>query len=189
MYKLVHKDDYDNSNVYVGSTTDFTRRKNNHKSNCNNEKSKEYNDKKYKYIREKGGWDCFNMIEVEKFPCNDGNEAREREEYWKCYFNSQLNTRKAYRTDEERIEYQKEQNDLNKDKFKEYREQHKDKITDYAKGYYEEHKDKILEKQSQQTTCECGCMITKVYLPTHRKSQKHLLLTKQIKYEYVEDSD
>ena len=29
IYKLVKNDDYDNANVYVGSTTDFTRRKTN----------------------------------------------------------------------------------------------------------------------------------------------------------------
>ena len=50
IYKLVKNDDYDNANVYVGSTTDFTRRKNEHKTSCNNEKHKEYNDKKYQYI-------------------------------------------------------------------------------------------------------------------------------------------
>ena len=47
IYKLVHKEDYDNVNVYVGSTTDFVKRKNQHKKSCNNEKDKGYNAKKY----------------------------------------------------------------------------------------------------------------------------------------------
>ena len=47
IYKLVHKEDYDNANIYIGSTTDFIRRKNKHKSSCNNEKSIGYNDNKY----------------------------------------------------------------------------------------------------------------------------------------------
>ena len=81
IYKLVKNDDYDNANVYVGSTTDFTRRKSEHKTSCNNEKHKEYNDKKYQYIRENGGWNEWLMIEIEKYPCNDGNETRTREEY------------------------------------------------------------------------------------------------------------
>ena len=50
IYKLLHKEDYDNANIYIGSTTDFIRRKNAHKTVCCNEKSKEYNDKKYQYI-------------------------------------------------------------------------------------------------------------------------------------------
>ena len=35
IYKLVHKEDYDNANIYIGSTTDFIRRKNSHKNCCN----------------------------------------------------------------------------------------------------------------------------------------------------------
>ena len=40
IYKLVHNEDYDNANIYIGSTTDFIRRKNNHKNCCNSEKQK-----------------------------------------------------------------------------------------------------------------------------------------------------
>ena len=99
IYKLVKNDDYDNTSIYIGSTTDFIRRKNNHKNCCHNEKQKGYKDKKYQYIRENGGWEEWNMIEIEKFPCNDGNEGRAREEYWRCHFNSQLNSIRAYRTE------------------------------------------------------------------------------------------
>ena len=87
IYKLVKNDDYDNVNIYIGSTTDFIRRKNNHKSNCCSEKSKEYNEKKYQYIRNNGGWGEWNMIEIQKYTCNDKREAEAREEYWRCHFN------------------------------------------------------------------------------------------------------
>ena len=120
IYKLVHNEDYDNANIYIGSTTDFIRRKNNHKNCCNSEKQKAHNDKKYQYIRDNGGWDCFNMIEVEKFPCNDKREAEAREEYWRCHFNSQLNTKRAYRTDEERKVQDKERYKANKENRLEY---------------------------------------------------------------------
>ena len=144
IYKLVHNEDYDNINIYIGSTTDFIRRKNNHKNSCNSEKTKGHNDKKYQYIRGNGGWDCFNMIEVEKFPCNDGNEARAREEYWRCHFNSQLNMIRSYRTDEQRKE-------LDKERKREYREH--DKYREYQKVYqkksYEANKEYRLEYQKQ----------------------------------------
>ena len=81
IYKLVHNEDYDNVNIYIGSTTDFVKRKNQHKDSCNKEKRKDYNDKKYQYIRNNGGWNEWNMVEVEKYNCNDGNEKRAREEY------------------------------------------------------------------------------------------------------------
>ena len=47
IYKLVHNEDYDNAYIYIGSTSDFIRRKSEHKKSCNNEKSKEYNKNKY----------------------------------------------------------------------------------------------------------------------------------------------
>jgi hypothetical protein len=204
IYKLVHNEDYDNANVYIGSTTDFVKRKNQHKNSCNNEKQKDHNSKKYQYIRENGGWNEWRMIEVEKHNCNDGNEARAREEYWRCYFNAQLNTNRAYITKEQEREQIKERNDRNKDKHKEYREQHKEKITEYqkeyreqngdklseyTKEYREQNKDKLLEQKKELLTCECGCMIRRSDISRHRKSQKHLLQTKQIKYEFVDESD
>lgn len=104
IYKIVHKDDINDENIYIGLTTNFMRRRANHKDCSQNEKKNGYTDKKYQYIREKGGWDNFKMVEVEKFPCNDGNEARVREEYWRSYFNSNLNTKKAFTTGAERLE-------------------------------------------------------------------------------------
>jgi hypothetical protein len=188
IYKLVKNDDYDNANVYVGSTTDFRKRKNQHKRNCNNEKGKEYNEKKYLYIRENGGWDNWNVIEIQKYPCNDGNEARAREEYWRCHFNSQLNMVRAYRTEEQKKEHYVQNKDKILEQKKEYYVQNKDKILENMKERYQQHRDKILEQQKQQITCECGCIITKSNLTEHKKTQKHLLLTKQIKYEFVDDN-
>lgn len=125
IYKIVHKDDYENTNIYIGSTTDFIRRKNNHKDCSQNLNKKSYNDKKYQYIRENGGWGDFNMVEVEKFPCNDGNEARAREEYWRSYFNAQLNSKKSFTTDQERL-----------DQMKCYYTAHKEKMNDQMKQRY-----------------------------------------------------
>ena len=146
IYKLVHKEDYDNANIYIGSTTDFIRRKNAHKTVCCNEKSKAYNLKKYQYIRDNGGWECFNMIEVEKFSCNDGNEARAREEYWRCHFISQLNTKRAYRTVEQRkqydIEYQKQ-----------FYLDNKGKKLEYQKKYYYNKKNKTDCSSDDSTEC------------------------------------
>ena len=47
IYKLVHKDDYDNENIYIGSTTNFRKRKNEHKRRCNVETDKAYNQVEY----------------------------------------------------------------------------------------------------------------------------------------------
>ena len=77
IYKIEH---IENTNlVYVGHTTSFNKRKGKHKSNCNNEKSRQHNYKIYQMIREHGGWNAFQMIEIEKYPCKDKQEAERRE--------------------------------------------------------------------------------------------------------------
>jgi hypothetical protein len=118
IYKLVHKEDYENTNIYIGSTTDFFRRRNNHKNCCNSNKKIGYTDKKYVYIRENGGWDEWDMLMVERYPCIDGTEARSREEYWRCLLNSNLNTKKAFITEEQRLEKCKRYYLNNKEKMK-----------------------------------------------------------------------
>jgi len=78
--------------IYVGSTTNFTKRKYAHKSSCNNPNSKNHNRKKYQIIRENGGWDEWKMIEIEKYPCNDKRDAERREEYWRLKYKANMNT-------------------------------------------------------------------------------------------------
>jgi hypothetical protein len=73
IYKLCCKD-LSITDIYVGHTTDMRKRKWGHKSNCNNEKIKNYNLNVYQFIRNNGGWDNWEMIEIEKYPCNDRNE-------------------------------------------------------------------------------------------------------------------
>ena len=57
IYKLVRKDDTEDQNIYVGHTTNWIQRKCIHSTACNNPKNVAYNQKKYIYIRENGGWD------------------------------------------------------------------------------------------------------------------------------------
>ena len=92
IYKIVCND-FNITELYVGSTTEFTKRKYRHKSNCANSKQKEYNFKVYEFIRNNGDWDNWSMIEIEKYPCSDGNEARARERYWCETLKASLNDR------------------------------------------------------------------------------------------------
>jgi len=78
--------------VYVGHTTDFTKRKAKHKYDCVNSKSKSYNYKIFKIMRENESWNNWSMIEVEKYPCNDKNEACLKERYWYELLNANMNT-------------------------------------------------------------------------------------------------
>ena len=76
IYKIYCKDETI-TDIYVGHTTNFTKRKCLHKTACNdlNNKLKIYNT-----IREYGGWDNWNMIKIAKYNCNDHTEARIKEQ-------------------------------------------------------------------------------------------------------------
>ena len=91
IYKIVCND-LTIIDIYVGSTTNFTKRKSQHKSNIKIEaQHSQY--KIYKIIRDNGGWENWSMIQIELYPCTNGNEARERERYWYEQLNASLNMR------------------------------------------------------------------------------------------------
>jgi hypothetical protein len=160
IYKIVCND-LNITDVYVGSTTDFIRRKGHHKSNCNNEKSKKYNFKVYQSMRQNGGWDNFTMVEIEKYPCIDSNEARTRERHYYELLNTTLNT--IYPSRNNKAYYDQNKNDVlkrckiyyeaNKEMIaiqcKQYREANKEKIAEYKKQYREANKEKIAEHKKQ----------------------------------------
>ena len=95
------------TNEYVGHTTDWSSRKRHHKSNVSNINSKEHNSKKYKIMNENGGWENWRMVPIEEYPCETEIQARIREEYWRKELKADMNTNRAYRTEEEKKESQK----------------------------------------------------------------------------------
>ena len=111
IYKIVCND-LNVKDIYIGSTTDYTRRKSQHKNNSANVNEKKYNLKVYQFIRNNEGWDNWSMFEIEKYPCNDKREAELRERYYYELLNANLNVRNPSRS-------QKEYKEINKDKIKE----------------------------------------------------------------------
>ena len=59
---------------YVGSSANFEKRKQYHKDSCKNPNIKGYNCKLYQFIREHGGWDNFEINEIEYYPCQNDTE-------------------------------------------------------------------------------------------------------------------
>ena len=57
--------------VYVGSTTNFRKRKNQHKECCTNVNSKKHAYPVYNYIRENGGWENWDMVQVAEVNAKD----------------------------------------------------------------------------------------------------------------------
>ena len=76
--------------IYIGSTTNYNSRINQHKSRLRNHTDKEHGCLKYCMIRDNGGWDSFSMTPIMKFPCKDKidlliKEEQVRQEYKATY--------------------------------------------------------------------------------------------------------
>ena len=69
-YKICCKDT-NIKEIYIGQTTDFTRRKYSHGHACYNDKRPDYNMRVYKFIRDNGGWDNWDMILIENCKCEN----------------------------------------------------------------------------------------------------------------------
>lgn len=175
--------------VYVGSTTNFTRRKYSHKTNCNNEKDKNHNLKIYKTMRQYGGFHNWRMIQIETYPCESKRELEAREEDVRKELNAKLNAKRAFLT--------KEEYKVDKAKWdKKYREEHKEEIKEKRLDYFDEYNNKeevkdrkhdwylankeksmasCKERRKEKTECEvCGIVYTACRKSEHIKTDKHL---------------
>ena len=142
IYKLIHKDDIDNENIYIGSTTNFKTRKHCHKKCCKNKNQQNYNLKVYQNIRNNGGWEEWNMLLIENFPCTKKTEADVRERFWIDFYKSKLNTYIPGRTNDE---WRNDHKDELFEKAKIYNQDHKEEISEQRKKYNKKNKEKISE--------------------------------------------
>jgi hypothetical protein len=161
IYKIWKDDDF-----YVGSTTDFSSRKTKHKHKCNDENAKEYNFKLYQTIREKGGWDTWEMTPLEEYDCKSKTQARIREEEWRIKLNATLNAKKAYCSEEEIKAY-------NKQYMTQYRQENAEEIKAYNKQYYQKHTEELKAKKTEKFECECGGKYTYNSKTKHERTLKH----------------
>ncbi len=116
IYRIVCKDPTI-TDCYVGSTTDFKNRKRTHKATCNCDKSRDYNHNIYQFIRNNGGWNNFDMIEVEKYNAMNHLDQLKRERYWLEFYKATLNKTIPSRTEPE---YRKKYREENKEYFTKY---------------------------------------------------------------------
>jgi len=152
--------------LYVGSTTDFIKRKARHKYNCNNSSYDNYNLKLYQMIRNNDGWESFKLMIIKEYPCNSKIELQIEEEEKRKELQAGLNSYRAFRTIEEKKEYEKSY-------MVKYNSIHKTKLKDYNVDYRTKNKDKIKENKNEKITCECGHIYTRNNKLRHKNSKKH----------------
>jgi hypothetical protein len=157
IYKLCCKDPTI-TDIYIGSTTNFNRRKNQHKAACTNSNHKEHNNYKYEFIRANGGWINYDMILIQVVNVNNKREleAKEREyiENLKATLNKQLPTQTKA----------------------EYYQNNKDTIIPRHIKYYEDNKDKIKENWKKPYNClVCNYHVQFYGRHKHNNTAKHKL--------------
>jgi hypothetical protein len=157
VYKLVCRDPTV-ADCYVGSTTCFASRKANHAC-ASNGKGANKHLHMYDVIRANGGWLNWAMVEIERWPCTDGNELRKRERYHVELLKPSLNKQVPSRSNAE------------------YREVNKVALTAKRRDYYRNNRDQILAHASERIECPaCGFCFSRASLSSHKRSQKHARL-------------
>ena len=140
----------DITDIYIGSTTNFSRRKCQHKSKCNTS-----NFTVYQFIRANGGWSAWDMVQIEQYEAQDKHNLHARERHWIEQLKPGLNQRIPTRT------------------VLEWREEHKDQKKKYDKQYREQNKDRIAAREKIEVECECGAVVGKMNILRHRRTKQH----------------
>lgn len=173
IYKLQHK--MKDELLYIGHTTNFAKRKVQHKQNCYNANGTHYNLKLYTMIRDNDGWDAFNMVVVKEFPCENKRQAEAEEDRTIRLMKPNMNMRMAFIPPEERKEYfqekDREYRTLHREELKiknrDYRNKDKEKWDkynkEYKRKYYEQNKEELLSKNRERYH-----LYSDVYKNTHK---------------------
>jgi len=106
IYKIINKNminDENNKNFYVGHTClGLIPRFYRHRSMCRNITDRHFNMPLYQFIRNNGDIDNWQIIEIERYPCNNNKEAEQRERYYIELLQPTLNKIIPTRTAKER---------------------------------------------------------------------------------------
>lgn len=152
IYKIYCKDKTI-TDCYVGSTNNFNKRCNYHINICNNQNSESYNSKVYKFIREHKGFDNFIIEPI--IECDEENRY-DAEVHYFLKLNAKLNTFWPRRSS------------------KQYYIDNKEQILERQRQHYNENRERISEQKKTKIECECGSLIRRADISTHKKTKKHL---------------
>ena len=171
--------------IYIGSTWCFIISRDYHRNACNIPEHPEYNTRVHMFIREHGGWDKWDFVELYAFTCNGINERLTKEQSYRGNCMPSLNNRRdvihaPHKEIKDQIEVEVFENVIKK------RPYNKQIVKKTSKQYYIDNREKLLAKQNKKENCVCGSIISHGNISQHLKSHKHMhycvkLQEKQIK--------
>ena len=141
----------DNAYIYIGSTRNFNKRVNDHKSTCNNKNSKSYNIKLYSTIRNNKGLDNFLFEIIDSIDADDRQLILKHEQELMIKYNSNLNTYRAFLSVEDK----------------------KQEKIQYNNQYRIDNNEILNNKKKEKFTCACNGRYTRYHKAEHLKSKKH----------------
>ena len=170
--------------VYIGSTINFENRKSKHnckKNNCASRfltKPLQYeiiDTREYKLVK--------TLRLVEQFYLDNNNIVNEV----RAYSNLELKREQIqqYRINNKELlkELKKQYILKNKEIIKQKRAisyiKNREIILKQKKEYHIKNREKILKQNKVKIKCDCGCIISKIYLPKHLNTKKHINLLNQ----------
>lgn len=165
------------TDCYIGSTANMKHRTNAHKTACNNKYDKAYDYKNYKFIRDNGGW---NNWEMKKICDVDICELKEWEQYYIDFLKPSLNSRNAIMDEDYDIKYTRRWRIENPDKEKALVERGKERINceycseNISRGSYLAHKRRkhmgITNYKKEKKRCDiCDKEVSVSNMARHRK--------------------
>ena len=154
--------------VYIGSTINLRRRKHNHASTSLHAPSKVY-----QYIRNNGGFDNFDLFEIERIEFTDKHQLYARERFHLEQLRNSgitiLNKNIPNRT------------------HKQYYQDNKTDIILNVRDYQNTFRSIVLQKKNQRITCDCGVQYNNSNKINHCKTQRHLNFASLTNAEIVHD--
>jgi|AntAceMinimDraft_1070359.scaffolds.fasta_scaffold97389_2 hypothetical protein len=180
IYKIQHLEN--DKLLYVGHTTNFTKRTYDHKYNAKH--NKKY--KVYEMIRNNGGWESFSMIKLYDYPCINLQEARTEEDKAMRELKSTLNNNQALQDIHKKLNREKLYRDANKEIMKEYNKKYQE-TENYRvsiKKSFEKNKQKNNAKARVKAECECGVMVNICCLKRHQRGSNCKF---SAKYNFISD--
>jgi hypothetical protein len=156
MYKIIPKNK-DLNYCYIGHTNNFNERCCQHIKCSTDINNNKHHQLIYQTIYKNGGWNEWEMIEIEKYECSTKLQARMREQELIIENNANINTLSAFITEEERKnkkqeitnKYRIENAELIKEQQRQYKQEHKEVIKEQMRKYRQEHKEETYKKQQE----------------------------------------
>jgi hypothetical protein len=171
--------------VYVGSTLCFYRRKYFHKYACTAPGHKYYNLRVYQFIRAHGGWDNWEMVQIEAYPATNKRDLECRERDCMERFSVTLNGKLPARREETMAEYKKNYQLKNKQKLAAHASEmiHCSCGASFQRSFMVGHSLTARHKRSlggprkkipaTHYVCDCGSVLTRKCRKKHNRSQMH----------------